>query len=194
MGYQFKPGELGDIKDLVRKANEQSGWPWERETDGAQPKVSKEDASGKTASTAKKPKDTAKNAKGKRSGRSKKSSTDTVVSKSSKKPSPKPKSENSRPKNKVPPSNPSAGKSKSDKATSQTSGSLESLWNVAKASKAKNLKKDEQTQVWLNSELYRKIEMLNLKCDKLVPTKHLVNAILQLFLDEHKSEIAKAKL
>lgn len=55
------------------------------------------------------------------------------------------------------------------------------------------VKEEDQTQVWLDSELYRKIEMFNLKCGKPVPIKHVINAILQMFLDEHKAEIAKAK-
>lgn len=66
---------------------------------------------------------------------------------------------------------------------------LDSLWEIAKASKAK---KPKESQVWIDCELYRKIEMLNLKCGKPVPTKHVVNAILKLYLDGHKAEISKA--
>lgn len=65
------------------------------------------------------------------------------------------------------------------------------LWEAAKTSKTK---KPKESQVWIDSELYREIEMLNLKNGKPVPTKHLVNAILKLYLDEHKAEIAKAIL
>ena len=67
---------------------------------------------------------------------------------------------------------------------------LDGLWSAAKASKAKkNLK---ESQVWVDDELYRKIELLNLKSGKPVPTKHIVNAILRMFMDEHKTEIQKA--
>lgn len=65
---------------------------------------------------------------------------------------------------------------------------LNSLWEAAKTSKAK---KPKESQVWIDSEFYRKIEMLNLKNGKQVPTKHLVNAILQIYLNEHKTEISK---
>lgn len=64
---------------------------------------------------------------------------------------------------------------------------LDGLWSAAKASKAKkNLK---ESQVWVDDELYRKIELLNLKGGKPVPTKHIVNAILRMFMDEHKKEM-----
>lgn len=65
---------------------------------------------------------------------------------------------------------------------------LNSLWEAAKTSKAK---KSKESQVWIDDELYRKIEMLNLKNGKPVPTKHIVNAILQIYLNEHKTEISK---
>lgn len=63
------------------------------------------------------------------------------------------------------------------------------LWSAAAASKAK---KPKESQVWLDNDLYRRIETINLKHGKPVPTKHLVNAMLKLFLDEHKAEIAKS--
>lgn len=66
---------------------------------------------------------------------------------------------------------------------------LNNLWEAAKTSKAK---KPKESQVWIDSELYREIEMLNLKNGKPVPTKHVVNAILKLYLNEHKAEISKA--
>lgn len=66
---------------------------------------------------------------------------------------------------------------------------LAGLWSAAAASKAK---KPKEAQVWLDNDLYRRIETINLKHGKPVPTKHLVNAILKMFLDEHKAEIAKS--
>lgn len=71
---------------------------------------------------------------------------------------------------------------------SEASG-LEGLWNVAKVSKAK--KDLKESQVWIDAGLYQKIGLLNLKRGKPVPTKHVVNAILQMFFDEHKVEITK---
>ncbi len=69
-------------------------------------------------------------------------------------------------------------------------GSLEQLWQTAAASKAK---KPKEKQVWLDADICNKIEMLNLKRGKPVPVKHLFNAILKLFLEEHKAEIARTK-
>lgn len=69
-------------------------------------------------------------------------------------------------------------------------GSLEQLWHTAAASKAK---KPKEKQVWLDADICNKIEMLNLKRGKPVPVKHLFNAILKLFLEEHKAEIARTK-
>ena len=63
--------------------------------------------------------------------------------------------------------------------------SLSALWYAASASKAG---KFAESQV-----LYRQIEAFNLRCGKPVPTKHVVNAILRIFMDEHKTEIQKAK-
>ncbi len=85
-------------------------------------------------------------------------------------------------------------KSSAKRANSTTpiipeSKGLNDLWETAKASKAKkNLK---ESQVWIDNELYRKIEMLNIKNGKPVPTKHVINAILCIFLAEHKLEISK---
>ena len=64
------------------------------------------------------------------------------------------------------------------------------LWHLASASKAGKI---AESQVWIDKGLYRQIEAFNLKCGKPVPTKHVVNAILRMFVDEHKAEIQKAK-
>ena len=65
---------------------------------------------------------------------------------------------------------------------------LDSLWETAKSSKSK---KPKESQVWIDGELYRKIEMLNIKHGKPVPTKHVVNAFLCMFIAEHKLEFSK---
>lgn len=66
---------------------------------------------------------------------------------------------------------------------------LDGLWSAAKASKAKkNLK---ESHVWIDKGLYHQIEAFNLKCGKPVPTKHVINAILLMFIDGHKAEIQK---
>ncbi len=66
---------------------------------------------------------------------------------------------------------------------------LSALWYAASASKAG---KFAESQVWIDKGLYRQIKAFNLKCGKPVPTKHVVNAILRIFMDEHKTEIQKA--
>ena len=66
---------------------------------------------------------------------------------------------------------------------------LSALWYVASTSKAGKI---AESQVWIDKGLYRQIEAFNLKCGKPVPTKHVVNAILRIFMDEHKTEIQKA--
>lgn len=92
--------------------------------------------------------------------------------------------------NKKPTLDGTAHKSKGNPAIGTKSpNESDALWQTAAASKAK---KPKETQVWLDNDLYRKIEMLNIKHGKPVPTKHLVNAILRMFIDEHKSEIQKA--
>lgn len=145
--YEYKPGMLGKIKDLVRKANEQ--------------------------------------------GNGKKGSA-TAQSDNTKRRAKKQKSDGNNPKDKVPRCASSEGIVRAGKPTTSAVDSLDVLWSAAKTSKAKELKKEDQTQVWIDSKLYHKIEMLNLNCGKPVPTKHIVNAILQLYLDEHKTEILKA--
>ena len=67
---------------------------------------------------------------------------------------------------------------------------LSALWHLALASKAG---KFAESQVWIDKGLYHQIEAFNLKCGKPVPTKHVINAILRMFMDEHKTEIQKAE-
>ena len=68
------------------------------------------------------------------------------------------------------------------------SNGLDNLWSVATALKGKEF---PEKQVWLSKDLCLQIENLNLICGKPAPFKHVVNAILKLFLDEHKTEITK---
>lgn len=189
--FEYKPGMFGKIKDLVRKANEHSDSSWVRKVNDSRLTASNEDASVKAEEPTNKSASTAKSSKGESRGCSKNNST-TAPSDNTKRRSTKPKSESSKPNGKVPQCDSSADKVKADKHTTSAAESLETLWNSAKASKAKGLKNEDQTQVWIDSKLYHKIEMLNLKCGKPVPTKHIVNAILQMFLDDHKTEIKNA--
>lgn len=195
MGYNYKPGDFGNIKDLVRKANELSDLSWEERANDFRLIGTNEDTSVKTEAPAKKSANTAKNSKGRNKGSSKDGSTDAAAkeSKTTKKPSTKQKSEETKQKVKVSQCDSSADNVKANKPTTLATYSLETLWDAARVSKAKKLKEDDQTQVWLDSELHRKIEMLNLKCGKPAPTKHVINAILTLFLDGHKKELQKLK-
>lgn len=76
----------------------------------------------------------------------------------------------------------------SQPAVSPSSDDLSVLWRAASASKAG---KFAASQVWIDKELYRQIEAFNLRCGKSVPTKHVINAILRMFIDGHKAEIQK---
>lgn len=83
----------------------------------------------------------------------------------------------------------SAAKAPATSDETNPSDSLSALWRAASASKAG---KFAESQVWIDKGLYHQIEAFNLKCGKPVPTKHVVNAILRMFMDEHKTEIQKA--
>jgi hypothetical protein len=90
---------------------------------------------------------------------------------------------------KVPSKPKSAAKVPAASDVSNPSDSLSALWRAASASKAG---KFAESQVWIDKGLYHQIETFNLKCGKPVPTKHVVNAILRMFMDEHRTEIQKA--
>ncbi len=90
---------------------------------------------------------------------------------------------------KVPSKSKSVAKEPAASDEPNPSDSLSALWYAASASKAG---KFAESQVWIDKGLYRQIEAFNLKCGKPVPTKHVVNAILRIFMDEHKTEIQKA--
>ena len=87
---------------------------------------------------------------------------------------------------KVPSKPKSAAKAPAASGVSNPSDSLSALWHAASASKAG---KFAESQVWIDKGLYHQIEAFNLKCGKPVPTKHVVNAILRMFMDEHKTEM-----
>lgn len=87
---------------------------------------------------------------------------------------------------KVPSKPKSAAKAPAASGVSNPSDSLSALWHAASASKAG---KFAESQVWIDRGLYHQIEAFNLKCGKPVPTKHVVNAILRMFMDEHKTEM-----
>ena len=91
---------------------------------------------------------------------------------------------------KVPSKPRSAAKAPAASDVSNLSDSLSALWHAASASKAG---KFAESQVWIDKGLYHQIEAFNLKCGKPVPTKHVINAILRMFMDEHKTEIQKAE-
>lgn len=90
---------------------------------------------------------------------------------------------------KVPSKPRSAAKASAASDDPNPSDSLSALWHAASASKAG---KFAESQVWIDKGLYLQIETFNLKCGKPVPTKHVVNAILKSFIDEHKEGISKA--
>lgn len=87
---------------------------------------------------------------------------------------------------KVPSKPKSAAKASAASDEPNPSDSLSALWCAASASKAG---KFAESQVWIDKGLYHQIETFNLKCGKPVPTKHVVNAILRMFMDEHKTEM-----
>ena len=87
---------------------------------------------------------------------------------------------------KVSPKPKSAAKASAASDDPNPSDSLSALWRAASASKAG---KFAESQVWIDKGLYHQIEAFNLKCGKPVPTKHVINAILRMFMDEHKTEM-----
>lgn len=62
-----------------------------------------------------------------------------------------------------------------EEKTTEVPSIKDSLWQLADASKARSPK---EKQVRIDESLYRKIEMLNIKHGKKVPTKYFVDAIL----------------
>ena len=186
---------FGDIHELVRRVNEAPAPSWQKSTEISKPKkvsnrkrmsqdskpvpefhsstVDKADADVPKLVTG-----GAKEDNGKRAQDSTKkafSKAKTVPKAANGKASPKPKFTAKEP-------------AASDEPN--PSDSLSALWCAASASKAG---KFAESQVWIDKGLYRQIEAFNLRCGKPLPTKHVVNAILRMFVDEHKAEIQKAK-
>lgn len=179
----IKPGSLGNIKDLLIKANSNDTPSWRENLNNAinggrddgmdnakAPIDSQSEESSNNSAT-----------KQKMSGKKKDSGAQKPPSSSRNDPKESMAGHISKPKDHT----------KEPIPVSQHSGAsgLEDLWKIAKASKAK--KDLKESQVWIDAGLYQKIGLLNLKTGKPVPTKHVVNAILQMFFDEHKGEITK---
>ena len=186
---------FGDIHELVRRVNEAPTPSWQKSTEMSKPKkvsnrkrishdtksVPEVNSSTEDKADAEVPKrstDGTKDDNGKRTQDSTKkafSKAKTVPKAANGKASPKPKFTAKEP-------------AASDEPN--PSDSLSALWCAASASKAG---KFAESQVWIDKGLYRQIEAFNLRCGKPLPTKHVVNAILRMFVDEHKAEIQKAK-
>ena len=185
---------FGDIHELLRQANEAPAPSWYKSAEESKPKKMKSKKrmtphtepipeiswGGKDQSEPKKPKfgieDEAREAN---------DFPSQDVAKAIPKAKAVPKAANI----KVPSKPKSAAKAPAASGVSNPSDSLSALWHAASASKAG---KFAESQVWIGKGLYRQIEAFNLKCGKPVPTKHVVNAILRMFMDEHKTEIQKA--
>ena len=186
---------FGDIHELVRRVNEATAPSWQKSTEMSKPKkvsnrkrmsqdskpvpefhsstVDKADADVPKLVTG-----GAKEDNGKRAQDSTKkafSKAKTVPKENGSKASSKPKG---------------AGKIPEPSNGPIPSEGLSALWHLASASKAGKI---AESQVWIDKGLYRQIEAFNLRCGKPVPTKHVVNAILRMFVDEHKAEIQKTK-
>ena len=184
---------FGDIHELLRQANEAPAPSWYKSAEESKPKKMKSKKrmtphtepipeiswGGKDQSEPKKPKfgieDEAREAN---------DFPSQDVAKAIPKAKAVPKAANI----KVPSKPKSAAKAPAASGVSNPSDSLSALWHAASASKAG---KFAESQVWIDKGLYLQIETFNLKCGKPVPTKHVVNAILKLFLDANKAEIAK---
>ena len=185
---------FGDIHELVRRVNEAPAPSWQKSTEMSKPKkvrnrktmsqdsktVPEFHSSTEDKADAEVPKlvtGGTKEDNGKRAQDSTKkafSKAKTVPKAANGKASPKPKS---------------AAKTPEPSNVQIPSEGLSGLWHLASASKAGKI---AESQVWIDKGLYHQIEAFNLKCGKPVPTKHVVNAILRIFMDEHKTEIQKA--
>lgn len=182
---------FGDIHELLRQANEAPAPSWQASVEEPKPKKMKSKKrmtphtepipetswGGKDQAEPKKPKfgieDEAKEAN---------DFPSQDVAKAIPKAKAVPKAANV----KVPSKPKSAAKASAASDEPNPSDSLSALWRAASASKAG---KFPESQVWIDKGLYRQIEAFNLKCGKPVPTKHVVNAILRMFMDEHKTEM-----
>lgn len=185
---------FGDIHELLRQANEAPAPSWYKSAEESKPKKMKSKKrmtphtepipeiswGGKDQSEPKKPKFGIEDGSKEVSD----SPSTTPMAKTIPKAKAVPKAANV----KVPSKPRSAAKASATSDETNPSDSLSALWRAASASKAG---KFAESQVWIDKSLYRHIEAFNLKCGKPVPTKHVVNAILKLFLDANKAEIAK---
>ena len=186
---------FGDIHELLRQANEAPAPSWQASVEEPKPKKARSKKrmtphtepipeiswGGKDQAEPKKP----KFGIGDGSKEVSDSPSTTPMAKTTSKAKAVPKAANV----KVPSKPRSAAIASAASDVSNPSESLSALWRAASASKAG---KFAESQVWIDKSLYRHIEAFNLKCGKPVPTKHVVNAILRMFMDEHKTEIQKA--
>ena len=186
---------FGDIHELLRQANEAPAPSWQASVEEPKPKKARSKKrmtphtepipeiswGGKDQAEPKKP----KFGIGDGSKEVSDSPSTTPMAKTTSKAKAVPKAANV----KVPSKPRSAAKAPAASDVSNLSDSLSALWHAASASKAG---KFAESQVWIDKGLYHQIEAFNLKCGKPVPTKHVINAILRMFMDEHKTEIQKA--
>lgn len=186
---------FGDIHELLRQANEAPAPSWYKSAEESKPK--KERCKKRVSPHAepipeiswdekdKSESDVANLSLGDGSKEVSDSSSTTPLAKTTSKAKTVPKAANG----KTSPKPKSAAKAPAASGVSNPSDSLSALWHAASASKAG---KFAESQVWIDRGLYHQIEAFNLRCGKPVPTKHVVNAILRMFMDEHKTEMKKA--
>lgn len=186
---------FGDIHELVRRVNEAPTPSWQKSTEMSKPKkvsnrkrishdtksVPEFHSSTEDKADAEVPKRSTDGTKDDNGKRTQDSATKTL---------PKAKTVPKRNGSKASSKPKGAVKTPEPSNVQIPSEGLSGLWHLASASKAGKI---AESQVWIDKGLYRQIEAFNLRCGKPVPTKHVVNAILRMFVDEHKAEIQKAK-
>ena len=74
------------------------------------------------------------------------------------------------------------GASSSSLRRQSPSTTLDDLWQAAAISKAK---KPKEKQVWIDADLCHQLELLNLKHGKTSSVKHIINGIIEMYVDEH---------
>ena len=77
------------------------------------------------------------------------------------------------------------GASTSSLRRQSPSMTLDDLWQAAAISKEK---KPKEKQVWIDADLCHQLELLNLKHGKPSSVKHIINGIVKMYVDEHKSD------
>ena len=77
------------------------------------------------------------------------------------------------------------GASTSSLRRQSPSMTLDDLWQAAAISKEK---KPKEKQVWIDADLCHQLELLKLKHGKPSSVKHIINGIVKMYVDEHKSD------